>query len=239
MSTNVPDSGAGRDPHNDSGMRSNSPAHEQSPATDSGYDYGPPGPDSGGHGNNGYGAVGAGSVGYGHPGYGPGNYGQPGPQQTGYGHPYGNYGQASQGGYYPYGTQMVGSQPGVSVGLVEAVKRFYAKYAQFSGRASRSEYWFVVLFMTLAVLALMIPLFTIGTDYYGEPNAFGTMISLFLLVFFLGSLVPSIAIAVRRLHDANLSGWFYLLSLIPYIGGLVLLVLTVLPPKPEGARFDR
>jgi uncharacterized membrane protein YhaH (DUF805 family) len=51
--------------------------------------------------------------------------------------------------------------------------------------------------------------------------------------------VPTIAVGVRRLHDANMSGWLYLINFIPLAGAFVLIVLLVLPPKPEGARFDR
>ena len=59
------------------------------------------------------------------------------------------------------------------------------------------------------------------------------------MLAFLAIAVPSIAVTVRRLHDAGFSGWLYLVNLVPYVGGLVILVLTILPSKPEGARFDR
>lgn len=50
--------------------------------------------------------------------------------------------------------------------------------------------------------------------------------------------MPSLALTVRRLHDVNMSGWMVLLGLIPFFGGIVLLVFMLLPPKPEGTRFD-
>ena len=50
--------------------------------------------------------------------------------------------------------------------------------------------------------------------------------------------MPSLAVLVRRLHDANFSGFFVFIGLIPFVGGIILLVLTILPSKPEGARFD-
>lgn len=53
------------------------------------------------------------------------------------------------------------------------------------------------------------------------------------------NLVPGFAVTFRRLHDVDLSGWFYLLALIPFVGGLILLVLFLLPARPGGARLDR
>ena len=167
----------------------------------------------------------------GYPQAGPGAYSQQGYQQSGYHQPdpYG-YQQNMQ----PYGTQ-----PGVPVGFGAAIKRFFAKYAQFSGRASRSEYWWVALFFFLVSFALNTVISTAGTNSFEEPNGLGVVLSLLYFAFALGTLVPSIAVAVRRLHDVNLSGWMLLIGLIPLVGWIVLIVFTVLPPKPEGARFDR
>lgn len=156
-----------------------------------------------------------------------------------------SYGDAPNGGGRHgghgnhYSPQRIGSQPGVPVGFTDAIKRFYAKYAQFSGRASRSEYWWVALYLGAIYFVLSILSSTAGTNAFGEPNGFGVLISLLLLAFALAHVVPSIALGIRRLHDVNMSGWFYLLGLIPFFGGLILVVFMVLPPKPEGARFDR
>ena len=51
-------------------------------------------------------------------------------------------------------------------------------------------------------------------------------------------MVPTIAVTVRRLHDAGQSGWLFLLTLIPWLGGPILLVFTLLPPSPAGAKYD-
>jgi uncharacterized membrane protein YhaH (DUF805 family) len=59
-----------------------------------------------------------------------------------------------------------------------------------------------------------------------------------LVIWGLAVLVPSLALVVRRLHDANFSGWMILIGLVPFLGGLALLILMFLPPKPEGQRFD-
>lgn len=158
-------------------------------------------------------------------------------------------------GYDQGGYQQRGSQPGVPVGPGQAIKRFYKKYAQFSGRASRSEYWWVALFMFLVYGLFMVLIGTVGSEVVNsntvtsatsysysvrsEPNGLGIFLSLLFLVFLLAHIIPSIALAVRRLHDVNMSGFLYLLSLIPFLGPLILLVFYLLPPNPAGARFDR
>jgi uncharacterized membrane protein YhaH (DUF805 family) len=79
-------------------------------------------------------------------------------------------------------------------------------YAVFDGRARRKEYWFYVLFTFVACLLLAAP--------GGIPAA----------LYWLATLVPTFAVTVRRLHDTGRSGWWYLLILIPLVGGIVLLV---------------
>lgn len=97
----------------------------------------------------------------------------------------------------------------------ESIRVCFAKYADFSGRASRSEYWWFILFLTLA---------WIGTS----------MISEFLgLIVTLATLLPAITAATRRLHDTNRSGWWQLISLVPLIGGIVLIVFLVQDSKSE------
>lgn len=91
------------------------------------------------------------------------------------------------------------------------------KYTVFDGRASRAEYWFFVLFSLLITIGLSIVSFLIGD----EKNVIG-------LLFSLAVLIPSIAVAIRRLHDTNKSGWWLLISFVPFVGGIVLLVLLLL-----------
>jgi uncharacterized membrane protein YhaH (DUF805 family) len=130
--------------------------------------------------------------------------------------------------------------PGASMG--QAIARFYRNYAVFFGRASRSEYWWVVLFFALVYAGLygilLIVVLSVPMDQAGTE---GTIIGFSVVagIVFVGSLVPSIAVQVRRLHDANLSGFFYFLNAAPYIGGLVVLVMTIIPSNAFGSRFDR
>jgi uncharacterized membrane protein YhaH (DUF805 family) len=140
-------------------------------------------------------------------------------------------------------------QPLYGATPVQAVSRFFRKYATFSGRASRSEFWWVSLFLFVVFLLIWIPGIIVGvatgtpgTDSYGRATtvpgpAFAIFAILGVLVY-LAVVVPGIAVTVRRLHDANFSGLLYLLSFIPSIGGIILFVLTVLPSNPQGARFD-
>jgi uncharacterized membrane protein YhaH (DUF805 family) len=95
------------------------------------------------------------------------------------------------------------------------------KYAVFSGRARRKEYWFFVLFNIIAQLLLAMVDGSLGTvDADSQVGLLGGIYSLLILV-------PSIAVAVRRLHDTGRSGWWLLIALIPVIGAIVLLVFMV------------
>jgi uncharacterized membrane protein YhaH (DUF805 family) len=92
----------------------------------------------------------------------------------------------------------------------------YRKYAQFTGRARRSEYWFFYLFFIIGLFVIMLISATINR-------------SLGLILcggYFLGSIIPFFALSVRRLHDTDNSGAMILIRLIPIIGGIWLLVLN-------------
>lgn len=95
------------------------------------------------------------------------------------------------------------------------------QYADFSGRASKTEYWMFVLFNILFCLAAMVLdnvlNLTVGNLPYGAIY--------FLYVF--AVLIPGIAVCVRRLHDVGKSGWMILISLVPCVGGIWLLILML------------
>jgi uncharacterized membrane protein YhaH (DUF805 family) len=105
------------------------------------------------------------------------------------------------------------------------------KYAVVEGRARRKEYWFFTLFYCLGLIVLMIVDGITGT--LSEQAGIGLLSG----VFVLATLVPYIAVTVRRLHDTDRSGWWILLSLIPLIGGLVLLVFMLVDSQPGANRF--
>jgi uncharacterized membrane protein YhaH (DUF805 family) len=95
-------------------------------------------------------------------------------------------------------------------------------FADFSGRASRKEFWMFVLFCAILV---GLPIGIIWA-LIGETVAVVIYICFILVIF-----VPNIALSIRRLHDTGRSGWWLLLSLVPYIGGLVVLVFYCLPSQ--------
>lgn len=172
----------------------------------------------------------------------------PGPQPSGY--VPGGFGHGAVHGGWAQPPQ--GTQPGEAVGPAGAIRNFFGKYAQFTGRASRSEYWWVTLVLMLAgfafIIVLMlasllvtIPASSNGGDV-GATGAAGTgfalLAALLYMVFTLAVLVPSLAVTVRRLHDADRSGWWYFITFVPLVGSFILLFFMIEPSNPRGARFD-
>lgn len=104
-----------------------------------------------------------------------------------------------------------------------AVKTCLSKYATFSGRAARSEYWWFFLFVVVGSLILQVLELILLGGFVGPDGDIG----IFSSIFSLAVLLPTIAVGVRRLHDRDMSGWWYLLVLIPLIGGLILLFFFV------------
>jgi uncharacterized membrane protein YhaH (DUF805 family) len=95
----------------------------------------------------------------------------------------------------------------------QAVRSAFANYANFAGRACRSEFWYWQLF--LLVGGVVAELFDYGTGFRISP---------FSTLFWLATVIPDIAVYVRRLHDTDRSGWWLLLFFLPLIGAIVLLV---------------
>lgn len=92
-------------------------------------------------------------------------------------------------------------------------------YANFNGRARRSEYWYYTLMNIIIAIVAMILDKALGINF--DPLPYGPLYAFYGLAVFL----PGLAVAVRRLHDVNKSGWFILIALIPIIGAIWLLVL--------------
>jgi uncharacterized membrane protein YhaH (DUF805 family) len=107
----------------------------------------------------------------------------------------------------------------------------WKKFALFEGRSRRKEYWSFVLFNFIAVVLLAIVDGVTGT--LNEAAGLGLLSGLYCLA----ALIPSIAVTVRRLHDTDRSGWWILISLIPLIGGIVLLVFSVMDSQPGANRY--
>jgi len=122
-----------------------------------------------------------------------------------------------------------------------AIKSVFRNYATLAGRAPRSEFWWFALFQTVLVAVVLLlgaAGMGIGAPARGEmPVSVGISIGVVLLLT-LGLAIPNITVYVRRLHDADFSGWLYFLACIPYAGALVVLIFALLPSQPAGARFD-
>jgi uncharacterized membrane protein YhaH (DUF805 family) len=110
--------------------------------------------------------------------------------------------------------------------------------ADFEGRSRRMEYWMFYLFTLLLGLGFMLILGVVVLPLYTMGLSENAMMTIIIPLYFIGFLlslglvVPSLAVAVRRLHDQDKSGWFLLLALIPFVGGIIFLVVMCL----EGAR---
>lgn len=112
--------------------------------------------------------------------------------------------------------------------MIEAVKAVFSKYATFEGRARRSEYWWFVLFNLIVSIIL-----TILAPGHGGGMGGG----LLSMVWSLATLLPSLAVGARRLHDIDRSGWWLLIGFIPLIGLIVLIVFFAKSGTPGPNRF--
>lgn len=113
--------------------------------------------------------------------------------------------------------------------MIQAVKAVFSKYATFSGRARRAEYWWFLLFVFVAIFVLayidsaVLGFGTAETSVGDGSVSFSADGGPLTAVFLLATLLPGIAVTVRRLHDTDRRGWWILIGVIPLIGTLVLL----------------
>ena len=130
------------------------------------------------------------------------------------------------------------------VGFVEAIQLFFKNYANFKGRSTRSEFWFVYLanviistIFSVVIVTKIVSLVAMGFDLEDSIGLF-TMIGqelgivfLLAIVYFLATIVPSIALCVRRLHDVGTTGWWILIQavvpFIPKIGNMISPIVTI------------
>ena len=95
--------------------------------------------------------------------------------------------------------------------FMDSIKLGFSNYVNFTGRACRSEYWYWFLFVTIVSVVTIIIYAVIGASVTNT-------------IWSLATFLPSLAIAIRRLHDLDRSGWWILLGLIPLVGIIVLLI---------------
>lgn len=103
--------------------------------------------------------------------------------------------------------------------IIESVKTCFKKYATFSGRASRSEFWFFYLAYWIVTLVLVFISFSL------------------MAIWNLATIIPFYAVSARRLHDIDKSGWFQLFYLIPLVGVIILIVWFATKSDPGKNRY--
>lgn len=189
-----------------------------------GGQYGQPGGQYGQPGGTPYGAPNNGQYGapsgapYGQP---DGSYGQPGG-------PYGAPGGYPQQGYPPQGYgQQRGYLQGGPVDFQSAVRLQIENVMNFEGRASLSAYWWFAL--ALFIVNMVLEVFSV---------AIGSLaLTMLILLVMVAVGLSGLSLAVRRMHDTDKSGWMLLLGFIPIIGGIIVLIFTLLPGTPGQNRF--
>ncbi len=121
------------------------------------------------------------------------------------------------------------------VTISSAVKGFYGNYANFKGRASISQYWWVQLYLFIVVCVLAGLAFICSG---GSQQGFGYWFFMVInYIFCLLNIIPSIALTVRRLHDTSRGGGWYFIGFIPFIGSIWVLILMLLPSTQGDNRF--
>lgn len=127
--------------------------------------------------------------------------------------------------------------------ILEAVKSVFTNYANFRGRARRSEYWWWALAYIIIVIVLgFVERAVLGSGSADVASGDGGVSASFNAgilsgLFMLASAIPYLAVGARRLHDIDRSGWWMLIAFIPLIGWLVLLYWYVQPGTPGTNRF--
>ena len=122
------------------------------------------------------------------------------------------------------------------MGFVVAVKSFWSNYTNFTGRARRYEYWYAQLFLVLTnlvVAAIDLALMNGDVERF-IANGGGGIVG---LIWILATIIPAVAVLVRRLHDTSRSGWWALIGLLPLAGAIVLLVFTVQESHPGENKY--
>jgi uncharacterized membrane protein YhaH (DUF805 family) len=130
------------------------------------------------------------------------------------------------------------NEPKGEIMMKEYVQAF-KQYAEFSGRSGRRDYWMFILIHTIitivvtlvAFIGIMIGILLVsGALWIAGVSYYGSLILLF--VYYAATLIPSLAIATRRLHDIGYSGWYLLLLLIPIVGAIILLIFMIRGSQP-------
>ncbi len=121
------------------------------------------------------------------------------------------------------------ARPANMMSFMDATKSCFQQYVGFSGRASRSEYWF--FYLSFVVAAIGMSVLTIVSAFV--LDALMGLMGMLTMVAYLAFFLPMLSVTVRRLHDLGKSGWMFLVVLIPIVGGILLLVWFVSDGQPH------
>ena len=108
-------------------------------------------------------------------------------------------------------------------------------YANFDGRARRSEFWYYNVMNMIIVISLEILIVALVAAT--QSSIIGGIFGILILLYVLGTFIPSIAVLVRRLHDVGKSGWWYFIALVPIVGSIWLLVLMCTDSQPGSNEY--
>jgi len=133
--------------------------------------------------------------------------------------------------------------------LVKYFKMGFQKYADFSSRSTRSEFWwfqlgYFLVFIPICMIAGLLAFMLMDVDSAGGENleSFGLAMMIFaaiVAIFLLGTFIPQVAITVRRIHDTGNSGWLYLLTMLPYIGFIAWVIFGVMETEPRTNKWGQ
>lgn len=150
------------------------------------------------------------------------------------------YQPQQRGGYQQRPQYQSQYQPNrVTMGFGDAIRVcMKEKYASFGGRATRTEYWYFYLFFILVTIGGAIVGGILGSLLSGGDVevAVGFAVIVYGIIA-IGFICPAISVLVRRLHDTGRSGWWYWIALIPYIGGIVIFIFTLLDSQDHDNEY--
>ncbi|MFI7397846.1 DUF805 domain-containing protein [Micrococcus luteus] len=115
--------------------------------------------------------------------------------------------------------------------MLQAIRRYYAGYAQFSGRTSRADFWLAALYVWLLQAAVRFVSTALDVFVLGSPDL--SLRDAAALLVGITHALPSLALLARRLHDAGFSRAWLFLGLVPFVGPLTLLVFALQPSAPR------
>ena len=164
------------------------------------------------------------------------NYGQQNQQSYGQQPNYGQQSQQAYGQQQGYGQPMYQQNlgPEKDMSFQEAVENFFRNYTNSNGRARRKEYWYPVLFIFLINLVIN----ALGGIFGAmDIDILVTMCNVLSGIFGIATLLPSIMVAIRRMHDIGKSGWWVLISFVPCVGMFIALYFCCLDSQPGDNQY--